>query len=407
MRISIFSDSHCGFAYGEERGEDSFDALQEAVEQSRDADLILIAGDLFDARTPRQEVLARTAKILAAEKAQTKAKFLEIINKEKHEVSPLALRGIPIVAIHGTHERRAKQMINPVQTLEHAGLLMHLHCATAVFEIDGKRVAIHGMSGVPERYAKEILLQWNPKPLESAINILLLHQSIEPYIYSPLEPPSLRLEDLPDGFDLYVLGHIHWHDCKKFKSGLLLLPGSIVPTTLHKIESEQEKSVWLYNGANAEQRPLSSQRKIYYEDFDYASDVKKQMQQKISNILQQPHLKKPIFVAKINGKLEKGASINFSDIESNHSDKIILNIIKNLQSEEFEEQTELMRLLREQRLSAEEQGLLLLKKNLEQTKCGIRVEEIFDLLVDGNTDAIFNLLTGKQSTLSSLKNFIR
>ena len=36
---------------------------------------------------------------------------------------------------------------------------------------------------------------------------MMLHNSIIPYIYSPLEPPSMKIEDLPKGFDLYVLGH--------------------------------------------------------------------------------------------------------------------------------------------------------------------------------------------------------
>ncbi|MFZ3077339.1 MAG: DNA repair exonuclease, partial [Candidatus Aenigmatarchaeota archaeon] len=215
MKISIFSDCHCGYNYGEERGEDSFVALNEAIERSLDSDLILIAGDLFDSRIPKQEVFARTAKILSlAQSKKSRAQFIEIKNKEKHEVSPLAFRGVPIVAIHGTHERRSRQMVNPVQALEHAGLLIHLHCATALFEVGGKKVAVHGMSGVPERFAKEILQQWNPKPVENAVNILMIHQSIEPYIYSPLEPIMLKLEDLPDGFDLYVLGHIHWNEQK-------------------------------------------------------------------------------------------------------------------------------------------------------------------------------------------------
>jgi len=106
MRIAIFSDCHCGYAFEEERGDDSFKALEDSIEKSLDSDLILIAGDLFDSRIPKPEVFARTAKILSrAQNLTSKTKLISAKNKDS--ISPSALRGIPIVAIHGTHERRS------------------------------------------------------------------------------------------------------------------------------------------------------------------------------------------------------------------------------------------------------------------------------------------------------------
>lgn len=398
MKISIFSDVHCGYAWGEERGNDSFIALQEAIDNSINSDLILIAGDLFDSRTPKQEVLAKVAKILSkAQNIPGNAKFIEIINKEKHDISPLALHGIPIVAIHGTHERRSRHMVNPIQVLEKAGLVIHLHCSTIVFEINGERVAVHGMSGVPERYAKDILLEWNPKPVPKAKNILMLHQSIEPYIYSPLEPPSLRLEDLPDGFDLYVLGHMHWHEQKRIRNSTLLVTGSLIPTSIHKIESEQQKGMFIFNGG-IEFMPLKNQRKIFYEDIEYTGkETEKLIEQKINSVLQNHNSMKPIFVAKINGKLpSKEILPNFSKLFEKFREKAIIKIIQNLRQEEFDRQIEFMRMLREQKLSPEEQGLYLLRKNLEELKCGINIDEIFELLVDKELDKIYELLWEKK-----------
>lgn len=403
MKISIFSDCHCGYAFGEERGEDSFAALEEAIERSLDSDLILIAGDLFDSRIPKQEVFARTAKILSrAQNRKGNANFIEIRNKEKHEVSPLAFRGVPIVAIHGTHERRSRQMVNPVQALEHTGLLVHLHCATALFDAGGKKVAVHGMSGVPERFAKEVLLQWNPKPAEDAVNILMLHQSIEPYIYSPLEPPSLKLDDLPEGFDLYVLGHIHWSEQKPFKSGRILLAGSICVTSAHKIESEQEKMIFSFDGKNIESIPLKFQRKIYYENFSYEKDVAQKIEESIKKTLERQHAVKPIIISKITGKIPKTETApNFNSIVEKFSGKAIIKIIQNARPEGMEEQSELLQLMREQRLSPEERGLRLLKDSLEQIKCGLRIEEIFEPLAEGNVELLYNLLSGRQKTLLS------
>lgn len=397
MKISIFSDCHCGYAYGEERENDSFLSLKESIEKSLDSDLILMAGDVFDSRIPKQEIFAKTAKILSlAQNLPSNTELIEIKNKEKHDVSPLALRGIPIVAIHGTHERRSKHMVNPIQSLEHAGLLIHLHCATAIFNVNGGKVAIHGLSGVPERYAKNVLDEWNPKPVENAINIFMFHQSLDEYIYSPLEPPSLKLKDLPKGFDLYILGHIHWHDKKNLNNGTFIVTGSTIPTTVHKIESEQEKGLFTYDGKNIEFIPLENQRKIFFEEFEYQNGIEKDIENKLEKILNHNYKKRPLITVKITGKLKKDEPVpNFNHLKKKFGEKAILKINQNLKTEELDKQIELLRLLREQKLSPEEQGLELLRKNLEQTKCAINIDEIFDLLTEGNIDLIYDLLTGK------------
>ena len=396
MLIGIFSDCHCGYKFEEERGEDSFIALDEALEKTSDCDLILIAGDLFDTRIPKPEVFAKVAKILGkAQNIPSRTKFLEIINKEKCEISPSAIRGIPIVAIHGTHERRSKYLINPIQALEHAGLLIHLHCATAVFESEGRKVAIHGMSGVPDRYAKDCFTQWNPNPVEDAVNILMLHNSIVPYIYSPLEPPSMKLEDLPKGFDLYVLGHMHWHETKLLNDGKLLLCGSTVPTTIRKIESEQQKCIFKYN-SDIQIIPLEFQRKIFWEEYEFGPNIKDIILNFIETI--STSKPKPIINIKIKG-VKKDLLLNLSEIENKFSNKAIININKDIEAETLQEQLESIKTLREEKLSPEEHGLKILQEKLKQFNCGIKIDEIFDYLVEGDINLIFNILTGNQQTL--------
>jgi DNA repair exonuclease SbcCD nuclease subunit len=398
MLVGIFSDCHCGYKFGEERGEDSFIALDEAIDKTADCDLILIAGDLFDTRIPKPEVFAKVAKIIGkAQHGKSNAKLTEIVNKEKHEISPSAIRGIPIVAIHGTHERRSKYLINPIQSLEHAGLLIHLHCATAIFEIEGRKVAVHGMSGVPDRYAKDCFTQWNPKPIPDAINIMMLHNSIVPYIYSPLEPPSLKLEDMPKGFDLIVLGHMHWHGTKLLNDGKLLLTGSTTPTTIRKIESEQQKCIFKYDN-DIKQVPLEFQRKIFWEEYEFGPNIKNVVENFIEAISSTKP--KPIINIKIRGMVKRDSVLfNFSDIENKFSNKAIININKDIEIESLQEQLEAIKTLRDERLSPEEHGLRILQEKLKQFNCGIKVDEIFDYLVEGDINLIFNILTGNQQTL--------
>jgi hypothetical protein len=57
--------------------------------------------------------------------------------------------------------------------------------------------------------------------------------------------------------------------------------------------------------------------------------------------------------------------------------------------------------LKEQKLSPEEHGLKILQENLKQANCGIKIEEIFEYLVQGDVDLMFNILTGRQTTLKS------
>jgi len=397
MLIGIFSDCHCGYKFGEERGEDSFIALDEAIDKTSDCDLILIAGDLFDTRIPKPEVFAKVARILSkAQYGKSNAKFIEIINKEKHELSPSALRGIPVVAIHGTHERRSKYLINPIQSLEHAGLLIHLHCATAVFEIEGRKVAIHGMSGVPDRYAKDCFDQWNPKLIEDAVNILMLHNSITPYIYSPLEPPSMSIDDIPKGFDLTILGHMHWHEIKLLNNGKLLLTGSTTPTAIRKIESEQQKCIFKFNN-DIKAMPLEFQRKIFWEEYEFGPTIKGVVENFIGAL--STTKPKPIINIKIKGMKKGSLYSNFSDIEEKFSNKAIININKDFETDSLQEQLEIIKTLRDEKLSPEEHGLRILQEKIKQFNCGIKIDEIFDYLVEGDINLIFNILTGNQQTL--------
>ena len=213
--------------------------------------------------------------------------------------------------------------MNPVQALEHAGLLINLHCASAVFEINGEKVAVHGLSGVPERYAKDVLQSWNPQPVSGAKNIFLMHQSIEPYIYSPLEPPSLKLEDLPIGMNLYFLGHMHWRDQKNFRGAQLVLTGSTIFTSIHKTEAEQQKKgFWISDGNLADFVPLKNSRKVLWHEMYYTENTKTEIESALFSLPQQDGGMLPIINIKVKGKHPAGASApNFSDLEEKYPSK--------------------------------------------------------------------------------------
>ena len=345
------SDFHLGYAYNTERREDSFiqaeEALQKAAELNVDA--ILIAGDIFDSRIPSQDVLAKALEIL----------------------KPIAEK-IPIIAIHGTHERRGKGLINSVQLLEKAGLLKHLHCDKIVLDFNDQKLAIHGMSGVPDDYAHLVLEKWVPEVVPGAVNVLMLHQSIEPFLYTGANSSSLKLTDLPQSFDLLVGGHMHWNEEKKYGDGTFIIPGSTVLTQMRKIEMEKPKGFYIYENNSLQFIPLSTPRKFYYKQLSFENAKPHEVIDKIKSQLSEIsiEIKKPIVRFILTGTLEKGFStddLQLSLLDKQFQGKFILRIDKTkLGNQEILERREIIERLRQKQLSVDELGLEILKKHLEE-----------------------------------------
>ncbi len=367
-RIAVISDLHFGFGRDTERSGDCWEAAEEAFGKARDCDLIILPGDIFDQKIPRPEDWAGA---------------LAIFSKLK----------IPVAAIHGTHERRGKGLINCVEGLEHAGFLKHLHCESESYEIKGEKITVHGMSGVPEAYAKEVLLQWNPKPAEG-YNIFMLHQSIQPYIYNPVEPPSLKLEDLPEGFDLYVSGHIHWPEKTEVMGKPFIIPGSTVTTQVNKTEAKFPKGFYIVDTKKGiEFVELESPRKVFYREFKLGGDVMEEIDTYLQGIKEK---KKPLVRIRVTGRLEKGKELDFSPVKEKHGKRMILSVSSRVSDEAMESKMKLLKDIRESRISVEEMGFRILRENMKELGISAKYEEIFDLLVEGSVDsAMVHLLSGE------------
>ncbi|RLJ00655.1 MAG: hypothetical protein DRP06_01550 [Candidatus Aenigmatarchaeota archaeon] len=364
--ISITSDFHLGYGYNTERENDCFFVLDELLKEQ--SDLILFAGDLFDSRVPRLEVLSEAMHFLAKLKTkESKIKFIECDKK----INKRAIHGIPFISIYGNHDRRPN-LINPVQSLEKAGLLINLHCQKIVFELNGEKIAIHGMSHVPEKYSKDVLNKWNPEPVPGAKNILLLHQNIEPFIYSDGDDVNMKISDLPLGFDLIVNGHIHWKNEVKLNNGKLILPGSTVQTQLNKKESEIRKGYFILN-PELKFKEIK-QRDFYYEKANTNDEVEeflKKMPEKELN---------PI----IKIQIKNTSKLDLNIIEKKYKEKGILVFKKEIFNTFEKQKTEILR----KQLSAEEYGLKLLKEKSKFKD----PEDLLNLIIDEDSKGVEDLL---------------
>ena len=136
------------------------------------------------------------------------------------------------------------------------------------------------------------------------------------------------------------------------------------------------------------------------KEVNYDANVRANVENAIKEIASQNLQPKPIINLKLVGKLPPGTQQpKLLDLADKYSQQTIVNFNSKLESEEFAQQVDLLRAIRESRLSPEEQGLKILQKNLNQGDSTIKVDEIFDLLTEGEVENIFNVLTGKQTTL--------
>ncbi len=397
MRIAVISDTHFGYAWGTEREEDSFRQAAEALQEA-DADIVLLPGDIFDSRVPKQEIMEKAMRVLAIplERPGTGVVLEDTINKGTAPVTWRAFTGIPIVAIHGTHERRGSGLANPVHTLEAAGMLVHLHCQSIVLRKGDERVALHGMSGVPESYAPEVLKEWAPAPVEGAMNILMLHQSFKETVYA--DAAYLTLDSLPKGFDLVVNGHIH--NPQIFNDRGFLQAGSTVITQLRQSETERPKGYFVLDTGDKTISffPIRAQRKLVYleMDFDAASpaDVIEKARAKLEGSVPTNEEFKPLVKLKLRGSLAKGSRLDTAQIRNGFD--ALISIDNELVTDDFRKKIAELREMHRSKMSVDEMGARLLEGNLKQAGyAGPDAQRLFALLADGDVEGAQRLVLKK------------
>ncbi len=385
MDIAVISDQHLGYGWDTRRQDDSFAAFREALEEAADADLILLPGDLFDRKVPRQEVLGRVIELFRMfEDEDTNFHIREESDKIPE------FRGKPIIAIHGTHERRSTDSLNPIQLLEKAGYLCHLHNESVILEDGEETVAVHGMSGVPERYAPEVLQRFDPEAVEDAYNILLLHQSIENFVYTDADQPALKLEHLPDDFDCIIDGHIHWKNLDLWgKDRPLIIPGSTITTQMNQIEADEPKGFLMIDTREGtdglEFIELDEPRDVIHRELDVTgrtgSEARKAFDATMDEIIED-RKKAPLVRINLTGRTD--AAISLTELRQGWDDDAVLHIGKQVTTEQEKAEDD----IEYEEKDAREMGMEMLQHQIGWD----RLDDLFALLADGDIDAALEAL---------------
>lgn len=204
------ADIHLGYVqYGlHEREEDIYQAFDEAIEiiLKEHVEILLIAGDLFDAPKPPIKAL-----IKAREK-------LELLQE----------RGIEIFHVLGDHEiPRRLGDLPPTAILN--GISKHVGLKKA--EARNGKVAIVGLDRTSPSLMKASLIEL--KRISSEIahgkSVLIAH--------IPAHKPERGFELLPHRYDYYALGHEHERKVLSKNGYPAAYPGSIEILSISEIES--------------------------------------------------------------------------------------------------------------------------------------------------------------------------
>ena len=358
MKLAIFSDPHLGYARFEE---DSYIQAERVIlSASEKADVILCAGDIFDIKIPKLETIKRA---------------IDIFKKAR----------IPVYTVHGNHERRAKEMVNPVQLLASSTNITLLHGSDALIEKNNEKVQLFGMGSVPEEYAETALKNVMQKfrKQDGAFGILILHQSIKELIPGGTEELSLEyLETLP--FDLIINGHIHETTTKL--GGRFLIPGSTVITQLKKDETAP-KGYYLYDTKTKKSEfvPVET-RKFFYEELDFQEAGEMEIRERVREKVDEIKKLHPaaIIVIKIDGKIKGG--LNSSDIKLDEYENVFIE--NRLNEENLAAKIEKIKNTREANLSVRDMAVRELHRKTEGRITLFDGAELFEKLQEGTEETL-------------------
>lgn len=387
MRIAITGDFHLGF------NADATVQAGRALKACANADVVVCAGDLFDSRVPSQETLNDALQVFSHARGFFKpdAKLFEV----RPDGSRTPLEGYPpIIAIHGTHERRSRGLINPVQVLDSAYSVVNAHNRCIEIQVGGERACFFGIGGVPEEYARQVLKKVDAKPVSGAFNVFVFHQSLEEAM--PLGGETLCVADLPDGFDLYVDGHIHWPQDIKADGRRVIIPGSTVVTQMRRKEAGP-KSVTVFDTKTAKAgNVVFSTRPFVFEELSFEGSSPNQIiafaREKLNEISSREYSEQPQVKLKLSGNLPAGYSASSVDTAFLLAEfaELRLFVDKDFESAEFAASAKAVQQARSGDNSVRELSLSLLCDALKRRGIAVpqaELDELLDALCEADVPA--------------------
>ncbi|MEM2937037.1 MAG: DNA repair exonuclease [Candidatus Bathyarchaeia archaeon] len=225
------ADLHLGYSqYGLEVRREDFDkAFQELVDRTIELKptFMIIAGDLFHNARPSNLTLENAVK-----------NFNRLRNAE-----------IPVLVVDGSHDSAPNVVTSTIlNPLDSAGLIYYLPRHEGACWRKPDCCYVYGVPNFRTRRKTEEMLpvfmeQNRPTPKADLFNIFVFHMALDiPELNPPYMEAEAPAELIPEGFNYYAAGHVHKPYKEKFKTGLLVYPGST--ETINYDEANSEKGFY-------------------------------------------------------------------------------------------------------------------------------------------------------------------
>jgi DNA repair exonuclease SbcCD nuclease subunit len=222
------ADLHLGYSqYGLEVRREDFDrAFQELVDKTIELKptFMIIAGDLFHNARPSNVTLENAVK-----------NFNRLRNAE-----------IPVLVVDGSHDSAPNVVTSTIlNPLDSAGLIYYLPRHEGACWRKSDCCYVYGVPNFRTRRKTEEMLpvfmeQNRPTPKADLFNIFVFHMALDiPELNPPYMEAEAPAELIPEGFNYYAAGHVHKPYKERFKTGLLVYPGST--ETINYDEANSEK----------------------------------------------------------------------------------------------------------------------------------------------------------------------
>ena len=391
MKIAILSDFHLGY---ERFRKDAYKQAEEALNKAAGmADVMVIPGDIFDNRTPKPEVIAEAINLFRVlSKKKWDAKVVEFKGEGQHYTD------IPVIAIPGTHERRAQDATDPVDLLGLTGLLVDVSNATAVVEKGGERVAVVGIGGIADERFKQVVSEIDPKPVDGAFSIFMFHESV--YELLPFSESFIKQDELPKGFDLYVCGHIHSKVDSEVHGKKFLIPGSTVLTQL-RLGEQEGKGFYIYDTISGKYEFvfIDSRRFVLLKIGIDEKDQSKSME-KIEDEIEKAIGKSgdvPIIRLVIEGRKRKGGNVelDLNGLRKRYEDRADIELSRSeIDADSLKEANSELSSPMFENMSVKDYGIGVFVEKLKAAKVDfgkLSSVELFELLsADGTKEKVVN-----------------
>jgi DNA repair protein SbcD/Mre11 len=300
MKYAHFADCHIG-GWKEEKLRDlNLESFRNAISIciGKNVDFVLISGDLFNTALPQ----------------------IDFIKEATKELRRLRDKQIPVYMVPGSHDYSpsGKTML---KVLEKAKLIINVvnfNEGKLSFVVDPKTNAkITGLWGKKGGLEKSDYEELNKEELEreEGYKIFMFHTAIDEFKPPGLEEmPGESVASLPNNFNYYAGGHVHYIFKKEYGNGYLTFPGALFPNNFKELEEWKCGGLYLVEDNNLEYIPIQL-KDVVSLVFDVNDKSPEEAKQFIINELRNKDVKDKIVTLRVRGDLNGRVSeLKFKDI---------------------------------------------------------------------------------------------